>query len=369
MKLANGQCLELTCAFAVAKVTCCTAAAKRMENFEFVKWCEEYELEETTINLLVDKGYKSYKSLRTLTDDAISRIFKTLIPGQLALLKEGVDLLKPKDSATDNPQAAPVTETASSQVPNAATTSAPPAATTMNPEEVCALWEKVVGIQQGQTSHAPSASIEETPSDPFGLGTGSHKGEKYRKLSNYVTHQFAQDPFPEEETLEIGGVMFKRGDKKVAPKNIGISQYMEGALRILREMVVEEGISIPQILNHINYLIQISCFAQSKTWASVLSYDTIYRREQHAHGFSWGQQSAFLMATLMPKEVTNNPASKNKPKPDFNPNTKNTICGRWNSRLGCQLPQCRYDHACRICFSTDHPAVQHSSAGQISKNK
>ena len=32
-------------------------------DFEFGAWCQEYELEEGTVNLLKEKGFKSYKSL------------------------------------------------------------------------------------------------------------------------------------------------------------------------------------------------------------------------------------------------------------------------------------------------------------------
>ena len=47
------------------------------------------------------------------------------------------------------------------------------------------------------------------------------------------------------------------------------------------QLIMEEDMNQTEIVNHINYLIQIACCAQSKRWTSVLNYDTIYRREQH----------------------------------------------------------------------------------------
>ena len=77
-----------------------------MDSFEFDSWIKEFELEEDTVKLLKEKGYKSYKLVSKLMDESINRHVKGLPPGQLDLLNEGVALLKPKD---DPPQTAATT--------------------------------------------------------------------------------------------------------------------------------------------------------------------------------------------------------------------------------------------------------------------
>ena len=67
-----------------------------MDSFEFDSWIKKFELEEDTVKLLKEQGYKSYKSVSKLMDESINRHVKGLPPGQLDLLKEGVALLNPK---------------------------------------------------------------------------------------------------------------------------------------------------------------------------------------------------------------------------------------------------------------------------------
>ena len=63
--------------------------------FEMERWIEEYESEEEIVKLLIDKGFKSNKNIRHITEDTLKRKFKTLNPGQAAHLREAVSVLKP----------------------------------------------------------------------------------------------------------------------------------------------------------------------------------------------------------------------------------------------------------------------------------
>ena len=102
-----------------------------MDSFEFDSWVQEFELEEDTVKLLKEKGYKSYRSVSKLTEESINKHFKGLPPGQLDLLKEGVGLLKPKDS----PRTAATISTIESLLANMPTTS-PEGATAPPPAQL-----------------------------------------------------------------------------------------------------------------------------------------------------------------------------------------------------------------------------------------
>ena len=100
-----------------------------MDNFEFDSWVQEFELEEDTVKLLKEKGYKSYRSVSKLTEESINKHFKGLPPGQLDLLKEGVGLLKPKDSQQTTATSSAI-ESLLANMPTTAqegTTASPPA--------------------------------------------------------------------------------------------------------------------------------------------------------------------------------------------------------------------------------------------------
>ena len=185
-------------------------------DFEFTKWCEEYELNEDTVKALKDRGYQSYRSLRLLTEESLNKNFKCLIPGQLALLREGVALLRPSGKREDTPQDTPqdisqVTPQVTPQVPTAT-------AENFSQAALSSLWTSITGTNGPQMPQQPQE--DEVPTDPFGLGTGPHAGERLRYVRDYVLyHQSLHQATDNADTIEIGGVAFRRakaGAKKLS---------------------------------------------------------------------------------------------------------------------------------------------------------
>ena len=118
------------------------------------------------------------------------------------------------------------------------------------------------------------------------FGTGPHGGKKLRKVGDYIHNPRATDPNPQDK-VTIGGVEFAMACTRHSNAGkILLPHYMEGALRILREMIVDDCLPMQQVINHINNLIQIAGLAQTTPWSLVRNYDTIYRREQHQHWFA-----------------------------------------------------------------------------------
>lgn len=351
-------------------------------DFEIKKWIEEHELKEDTVKLLQDRGFDSYRSLSLLSEDTMKKeLSKLITPGQLALLREAVSILRPPPptpATTSQPPAASQQETQqqpTTQPPPSQGLSTPPAAAAAaDPSltaDMLATWSAVLGLQQPGLQQPAATNITQ-PTDPFGFGQGSNSGKKHRKLVDYISHHHYVDPTYEEgATVSIGGVEFAVAKGKRIPKDkVRVAQYMEGSLRILREMITEDGASINQITDYVNYLIQIACFTQSMKWQSVLNYDAIYRREQHANGFTWGTSSPFLMQSqLMTLEqpATTNRINKRPFEAVHNPKTGRQVCGSFNSIQGCQLTDCRFDHVCKTCFA-NHPRHQHEQPQITPKN-
>ena len=133
---------------------------------------------------------------------------------------------------------------------------------------------------------------------------------------------------------------------------------MEGSLSILRTMVLEESMPLQGVLDHINYLIQVSRFAQTFSWSTVLNYDAIYRKQQSELGFRWGMSSSTLMQTQLRVETIQQTANKSQPQTK-DPKTGKTICQRWNGKFGCALQVCHFAHVCHTCFSSEHSQYRH----------
>ena len=359
-----------------------------MDEFEFLAWCTENELENETIELLVKKGFKSYKSISRLNEETLKREFsKHITPGQYMLLQGGVETVRPHpivDTETTGPQTPQHQQNAASdtlspntlpqqpplpgQQPPPPGPQIPPATQQLSASDLLAMWHTAGQLQPA------TAILEGKADDPFGFGTGPHGGSKCRQIGEYITHIFSTDAdFDQDTTVNLGGVEFSLAKgKKVPQDKIRIQHFMEGSLRILREMIIDDSMPSIQIINHINYLIQIACLSQTNAWKKVKDYDTIYRREQHKHGFAWGKNSAFLLQSQLgsaesaPYQAKKGNATftKRPPLPSVrNPSTGQTICNNYNGRNGCSFPTCHFAHVCKTCFSSAHNEVQHKEKG------
>ena len=311
---------------------------------------------------------------RLSTDILKKEVERKLSPGQYVLLQAGLEILQPANPSPDREEQA----SKRPAPPNTATEPLP--GTSNDPEgtnhrqisqpatieDMRALW----GLANGQAQETMVDKGKQSLADPISFGI--YIGKKRRQVTDYITNMYAVDPAHDgDSTVSIGGVEFSvTKGRKMQQDKVRVPHYMEGALRILREMILEDNMPTQQIVNHVNYLIQIACFAQTVPWKRVLNYDAVYRREQHQHGFAWGTGSAFLMqsqlspheaqAPSQPSKKPVNPASNAKKSTTvIHPKTGKPICGKWNSTSGCDYDNCRYVHACKTCFADGHTQVQH----------
>ena len=329
-----------------------------MSDFEFEKWAQEYELEEGTVKHLVDLGFKSYKSLSKLTEEACRKLFSKIISlGQYVLLEAGLELLRPAAGHTSMntppPEQTPAPKTAAPEPHTAVLTPA-------SVQDATGLAQLLHSLPQLQTTRQDLISGE-VATDPFCFGTGPYAAKKLRLVNDYISNSLDL-VHSHRNTVTVGGVEVEVAKAKtVTNDKIHVAQYMEGALRILREMILDEALTPQQTLNHVNYLIQVACLAQAHQWQRVLIYDATYRKEQHRHGFQWGTTSAFLLNSHLnaPRHVEMR--NRNNNASPTNPQTGKTICLSWNGRAGCHRTNCQFDHVCKVCYSKAHNQVGHAS--------
>lgn len=338
-----------------------------MDNFEFDKWCEEFELNEETKKAILEQGYNSYRSLRHLDEAKVKSQFRKLQPAQLSLLAEGVELLHPPTQTPAGSRTSNAATEQGSRGPTAAEKGPPDALTnlqkgeSLTADQVLDLLKENAAVagafnMTDQTSPSPGSAIL----DPFQFGKNKF-GAKLRSVPDYVT-SLTRGEQPTSFTL--GGMDFiSTTHRKLSHDKLSLAQYMEGALRITRDLVTEDGASLEHVMDYINHIIQVALFAQSFTWSSVLSYDRVYRKEQSNLGFRWGTPSSMLMASHLSKSTLPLQSDSNRKKPmgqTKDPKTGKIVCLRFNGYNGCSLKSCSYAHVCRACFE-DHPEVQHKS--------
>ena len=89
-------------------------------------------------------------------------------------------------------------------------------------------------------------SAGEVPTDPFCFGTGPFAAKKLRMIDNHITHAFAEDNV-QKSSVKIDGVEVEVArPTKIANNKIHMVHYMEGALRILREMILDDALTPQQ---------------------------------------------------------------------------------------------------------------------------
>ena len=323
-----------------------------VDQFELAKWAQENELEEKTVEALVEKGFKSYKTLSLLNEEDARRMFKGLVPGQLLLLINALGLFDMnKDTASANVPPAgdqPSASQTANQTDIQAASVQPPS--TSQPEK--GIDEALAALGLINVANPGKPRDQSPATDPYCLGSGPY-GAVFGNIRSHITSWQQR----EESKVDIGGVTFTMaGQRKVPYEKIRLNQYMEGSLSVLRTAIIEESLSTSQVIDHVNYLIQIARFANSFEWASVLRYDELYRQQQQKLGFRWGTSSPILMQTqlrLHQSPVTGNTAQSKKTVP---------VCRKWNSRMGCSMANCSYTHTCLVCASADHPQYKHQDS-------
>ena len=358
------------------------------DTWEFAEWCKEYELSEETIQLLQSKGFSSYKTISRLTVEKVSQYFgKELnkVPAQLLMLEAAVELISPSEAPAKQGRKDPALRTnegeSSSQAEQKDLASAAKNGATLSSQEVAQLLQDNTPLASsfvasaptvGQSAQAEGPTGEHLFGDPYQFGRDRFALKK-RQVVDYVS---SLNRGEDTTIVNLGGVEFRSSAvKKPQHDRLSLAQYVEGALRVLRAMVIEDGATMDHAIDYINYIVQIAVFAQTYAWPNVLAYDLEYRTQQQELGFRWASGSAFLMASRLQKPApvpvtnkkTSGPSRSAHPR---DPKSGTPVCQRYNGVNGCTLSRCNFAHVCRSCFS-DHPEWQHKqkiSATDAPKN-
>ena len=318
-----------------------------MDSFEFDSWVQEFELEEDTVKLLKEKGYKSYRSVSKLTEESINKHFKGLPPGQLDLLQEGIGLLKPKDS----PQTAATTSTIESLLANMPTTS--PEGTTAPPP--AQLHQSTLSGER----HELSVNAFLLPPTKI----------KYYDIVDFVA------PVQREEHNVWEGegcqLTISASTRKPSLESVSPMQWSAANLHIMFQLGNDGSLTQADTHRYLLYTLKVSELAAVYTWRSVLLYDRAYRRAQAQEGFSWGADSPHLDRI----HLRHRDHPPNALKTSHAPSTKSTartpgssgeICRNY-LRDACGFgAACIHRHVCSLpACGAEHPFIRHPGKNQL----
>ncbi len=99
--------------------------------------------------------------------------------------------------------------------------------------------------------------------------SSTREGSKFRDIRDFVTVLTKDDTTgsmgvkrDQFGTVKMGHIEISLRENKVPLEKLNLAQYMEGSLRILRSMVVDDNITMGQAMEYVNYLIKFSMLAQ-----------------------------------------------------------------------------------------------------------
>ncbi len=102
----------------------------------------------------------------------------------------------------------------------------------------------------------PNASLFDPLSFPGTRVPGNRKTQKWQDVHDYVSmtnRGCGENASDSLGTVRIGDVELAFKDKKIPIESISMSQYMEGSIRIMREMVSQEGCSLDTVMDYAGY--------------------------------------------------------------------------------------------------------------------
>jgi hypothetical protein len=324
------------------------------DNFEFVKWCEEYELEETTVRALKEKGYKSYKSISKLTEESINKNFKGLTPGQLDLLKEGVALLNPPINSTQD---------------------------TANMEDnIMTLSGRIESLLSNlppatASSSTTTAAATTTPSAATHTSTPSGEQQEisvnvslvpHGKVTYYDIVDFVSSLQPAEHEIWEGEgchLTINTSARKPSINSISPMQWSASNLRILFQLINDGSLPQPETHSYLLYTLKVSELANVYTWRSVVLYDQAYRRAQAQEGFRWGCDRPHLDRMYLrhknESNSTTHPQKSSQPS-HRTPGSSGQICRNYQRNACGYGATCIHRHICSLpSCGGNHPFVTH----------
>ena len=241
------------------------------------QWAQNWELDDTTRQTLVDNGFVSMKSVKLLTPSLIQKHFKGVSVAQLLLLHEAISALSP-GSGKDNQSVKPIVIPDPSQASGSGVTAQGSVSTEVPPrqaptgEDLSDMWRLLTTTGGSTNDRAPQASAMDGKPltfDPFNCPPTSDN-VSFRDIRDFVTQLPEQK---KKNTFKMGDVELSIPDSKPKLENITPLQYMEASLRIAREMVQKDGADLQKVLAYMGYLIKVATMDQRFSWHSTLKYD------------------------------------------------------------------------------------------------
>jgi hypothetical protein len=160
-------------------------------------------------------------------------------------------------------------------------------------------------------------------------------------------------------TTDGGELVFKTkgGPKKLALESVSPTLWLGANAKIMYSLLAKEELQVCEIPQYLAYTVQISHYAQTKDWISVLKYDNEYRRLQATYKFPWGSNIQHLSNFTLVEKPKGWPKTAQNQNGQFKGQKKGTdVCMLFNTGK-CRFNPCKFKHCCSKCGFKDRKSV------------
>ncbi|VDI17050.1 Hypothetical predicted protein [Mytilus galloprovincialis] len=217
---------------------------------------------------------------------------------------------------------------------------------------------------------AITKQLQQQQSLPLGDNLNKHQGQSTVHPEGTSEEKLISD-------ASGGQLIFKSGPVKPKLESLSLCQWSSANLSIMYKLLSSGDLPQTQLLDYLSYTARIYNLVASCDMVSVFFYDREYRQLQKQHKFRWGTDVPHLHSIyLRPKGFVKPQTGGSKyqttgPRPGVKHDISyashtsggREICKRFNSRKGCFMTNCRFEHVCAVpgC-ANKHPAHSHSNS-------
>ena len=228
-----------------------------MAGLSFDAWTGEFELSEDTVSALGAQGFTSIRSCRHLDGGLIQKHFAKQLPlGQMLLLQEAVaslhgdkgDKVPPRDPPTQGSGGA---EAQTGSTASGLTGRVPGAQAQPDGQGGALNMADLMDLLGSGRSSTQQPAAGKEPSvntfDPFHTSPAPALSRKMRRITDFITAPLESKP--KKSSFMLGDFEISVPESKPRLDSVTPMQCMEASLRILREMALEDGVTLEQALS------------------------------------------------------------------------------------------------------------------------
>ena len=193
-------------------------------------------------------------------------------------------------------------------------------------------------------------------------------------IPDFVSRARGRTDPDEQELVNHGSTQLVLRASRVKPRleQVTMAEWMGANARIMQKLVSDNKLASHEDIScYLQYVADVSDYAQVCEWESLMVYDNEYRKKQVSQNRRWGEDDIHLATFYLQRKGQSNrrpqvnTGSRPSRPPRLSDNNGVEICRNYNGQ-GCFRNVCQYSHVCSVCKDGSHTRSWHNTGRQTS---